>query len=141
MGARPVAIGAEAHDAAVAFTSHLPQIVAVALAQLLGERLDNPAVAALCGPGMASMTRLGRSPWTMWRSLLLAGGPAAAQEVGMLSDVLADVARELETGAAGALEQRSAAAGAASQLLAAGRAGENDRPPPSVTVPPMNEAT
>jgi prephenate dehydrogenase len=140
LGAAPLAASAAAHDAAVAFTSQLPQLVAVALAASLGERLGDEALARLCGPGLASMTRLGRSPWAMWRSLLLSPASRAAQEVRTFSEVLAGVALELEAGSTGALQQRFTSARAALDRLETMRANANDRGAAPVTIPPMNEA-
>jgi monofunctional chorismate mutase len=54
LGAHPVQVGPRRHDAALARTSHLPWLVARALAQLGA----NAARARLAGPGFASMTRL-----------------------------------------------------------------------------------
>ena len=119
MGASALEIDAAPHDAGVSFTSQLPQLLAVALAQSLGARLEDPAMAALCGPGLASMTRLGRSPWGMWHSLLRSPASAAAQEVRTLSEVLAEIAGELEAGSSEALERRFEAALAALDELAA----------------------
>src|SRR5579871_3394244 len=68
-GARPIPMNAAVHDRAIARTSHLPQLVATALASLLEESLADPATCALCGPGIRSMTRLGSSPWSMWEGI------------------------------------------------------------------------
>jgi prephenate dehydrogenase len=110
MGARPMAVNAAAHDRAVGLTSHLPQLVAVALAQHLGERMDDDLVRALCGPGIRSMTRLAGSSWAMWESILASAGGAAAQEVRTLCDVLAQLAEELASPRSAELPARFAAA-------------------------------
>jgi prephenate dehydrogenase len=71
IGARPVRLGAAEHDRAVAFLSHAPQVAAWAL--LRAARSD--AVAArrlgLAGPGFRDMTRLARSPRSLWRGILV----------------------------------------------------------------------
>jgi prephenate dehydrogenase len=63
------------HDRAVAFVSHLPQLVSWAL--LDAARRD--AVAArhldVAGPGFADMTRLARSPRALWREILGENAP------------------------------------------------------------------
>jgi len=112
-GARPFPLPAAEHDLTIALTSHLPQVVAVALAALLGESLDRPAVRALSGPGIASMTRLASSPWSMWEGIHDQNGPATAQEVRQLVDILSEAAAALESGESGALEARYDAAAAA----------------------------
>ena len=70
VGARPVRLGAHEHDRAVAFLSHLPQLVAWALVDAV--RAD-PVVRrhlAVAGPGFAGMTRLAASPPRLWRQIL-----------------------------------------------------------------------
>jgi len=96
MGARPMAIDSHEHDRIVALTSHLPQVVAVALGARLGEHVDEPGVAALCGTGMASMLRLGSSGWHVWRAILAANGRPVAQEVRALANVLFSLAENLD---------------------------------------------
>ncbi len=103
MGARPLALDPAEHDRIVALTSHLPQVVAVALAGRLARRLDEPGVAELCGTGMRSMLRLGSSSWPVWRGVLSQNGAAVAQEVRGLAAVLTEFARDLEAGDAEAL--------------------------------------
>ena len=98
MGAHPMAIDSREHDRIVALTSHLPQVVAVALGARLGEYVDEPCVAALCGTGMGSMLRLGSSPWHVWRAILSANGKPVAQEVRALANVLFSLAENLDAG-------------------------------------------
>jgi prephenate dehydrogenase len=103
MGARALPLESAAHDGIVALTSHAPQVLAVALAAHLGERLDEPAVLALCGTGIRSMTRLGASSWPVWQGVLGANAAAVAQEVRALSAILSDIADALAAGDAGRL--------------------------------------
>jgi|SRR5579871_5810700 len=68
MGAIPVVLNAADHDRIVAFTSHLPQLVATALAATVAERAgDNLSVA---GPGLRDSTRLALSSFELWRDIL-----------------------------------------------------------------------
>ncbi len=72
IGARPLWLGAQQHDYAVALASHLPQIVAVALGSFLYERLDeNGLPVTLSGPGLHDSLRLAGSPYSTWRDILL----------------------------------------------------------------------
>jgi prephenate dehydrogenase len=103
-GARPVAVEAGEHDRALALTSHLPQLVSIALAARLGEAWEGRDAGALCGPGMASMTRLAASPWSMWRPILEQNEPAVAQEVRALISILSEAAEALEAGRVESLE-------------------------------------
>jgi prephenate dehydrogenase len=98
MGATPLAIDPSEHDRVVALTSHLPQLVSVALGRRLDASLDSAVVNALCGTGMTSMLRLAGSSWTMWRAILAANAGPVAQEVRELAAILSGVAAALEAG-------------------------------------------
>jgi prephenate dehydrogenase len=66
--AQPVLIDAVAHDRQLAWTSHLPQAVASALAKALADR----GLAGLSfGPGARDTTRLAASSPDMWLDILL----------------------------------------------------------------------
>jgi prephenate dehydrogenase len=68
--ARPITTDAGTHDRAMAFLSHVPQVVAWAL--LESARGDPVARRHLrrAGPGFRDMTRLARSPRPLWRDIL-----------------------------------------------------------------------
>lgn len=68
MGAVPLPISAEAHDRAVAITSHLPQIVAWCYASLL--RDSGADVENLCGPVASELLRIAGMSSAMWRDVL-----------------------------------------------------------------------
>jgi prephenate dehydrogenase len=113
LGARPLPIDAERHDAVLAFTSHLPQLIATALGVGLARRLDDPAVPDLCGPGIRSMTRLAASAWDVWSGVLEANAAALTQEVRDFTEILRGVAEALESGDSQVLADQFAAASAA----------------------------
>ena len=69
LGARPVFCAAEEHDRAVALTSHLPQLLATAVAAELESRGEALA-AELVGPAGRAFLRLAASPWEVWRDVL-----------------------------------------------------------------------
>ena len=98
LGARPYALASDEHDRIVALTSHLPQLVSVALGTRLGPEIANPDVRALCGTGMRSMLRLGASAWPVWRAIVAANRHAIAQEVRGFASVLSAVADAVECG-------------------------------------------
>jgi len=127
MGARPIPVPSVAHDRLAALTSHLPQVLAVALAGQLAARLGDEGVLELCGSGMRSMTRLGASSWAMWEGVLSANAPAVAQEVRELSTILSGIADELDADRTHVLRSRFATAAAAAGSLA-----ENEKSPHSV---------
>jgi prephenate dehydrogenase len=68
LAARPLELTAAEHDTLIASTSHLPHLVAVALAQTAC-RL--PSAAALVGPGFRDTTRLAASNLEMMTDILL----------------------------------------------------------------------
>jgi prephenate dehydrogenase len=70
LGARVKRMDAAAHDRAVAFVSHLPQLVAWALRQAAGRDRVAARHLGVAGPGFADMTRLAASPPGLWRDIL-----------------------------------------------------------------------
>ena len=83
LGARPVKVDAREHDAIVALTSHLPQLLAYAFTQCVNERAgrDPELVDALCGPAAREFLRLGRSSPQMWDEIFSANNQALRAEM------------------------------------------------------------
>src|SRR6202030_411172 len=72
IGARPMWLGAQQHDYAVGMASHLPQLVAVALASFLYDQLDESGLPiTVAGPGLRDSLRLAGSPYATWRDIVL----------------------------------------------------------------------
>jgi len=72
IGAQPVWCDAETHDWAVGIVSHLPQLLAVALAGVVQDETDETGLPLLLsGQGLQDMLRLAGSPYTVWRDILL----------------------------------------------------------------------
>jgi prephenate dehydrogenase len=69
IGVRIVRMSPEEHDNAVAFTSHLPQVVSTALAKTLAEQ-NSESFHNVVGPGLLDMTRLALSAPDLWTSIL-----------------------------------------------------------------------
>jgi prephenate dehydrogenase len=115
LGARPYVIAADEHDALVAYLSHLPQLAASALMQVVGERVGSDGL-ALAGRGLSDTTRLASSPVAIW-------GDIAATNPDNLSraiDELVEVLQRLRPGAAGsrdALERTFESAGRWKRVL------------------------
>ena len=61
LGAVPRVLGAAAHDRLLAFLSHLPQLTASALMQVVGDAVGEDGL-ALAGRGLVDTTRLASSP-------------------------------------------------------------------------------
>ncbi len=71
IGARPVFLTAEAHDAIAAAVSHLPQILAVTLMNYVAElNGGNPDYLTLAAGGFRDMTRIAASPFDIWQDIL-----------------------------------------------------------------------
>jgi prephenate dehydrogenase len=75
MRALPFITDATTHDRAVAFLSHLPQLVSTGLASLIAEQSAQDILPLeFAGPGFRDVTRLAESPYTVWRDICLTNG-------------------------------------------------------------------
>ena len=72
IGARPLWMDALTHDRAAALVSHLPQLLAVALAGVVREQTDETGLPlTLAGRGLRDALRLAGSPYAVWRDIVL----------------------------------------------------------------------
>ena len=70
IGSKAIDLDAERHDELVAWVSHLPQFTATALSSLLEDQVgDAPELKHVGGRALREMTRLGASPFSMWRDI------------------------------------------------------------------------
>jgi prephenate dehydrogenase len=70
IGARVMWLDADTHDWAAAIISHLPQMTAIALAEVIAAETDETGLpASLAGSGARGMLRLAGSPYSMWRDI------------------------------------------------------------------------
>jgi prephenate dehydrogenase len=99
LGARVHLMTPDAHDAAVAYLSHLPQIAASALMHLVGEHAGAEGL-ALAGRGLRDTTRLASSPADIWRDIAATN----QDNIDRAIDELIDILRRLKGGAAGAAD-------------------------------------
>jgi prephenate dehydrogenase len=92
VGARPRWIDAAAHDHMVAWSSHLPQMVATAL----GCALDGAGVdRARLGPGGRDTTRLAGSDPTLWTDILMDNADAVEPALDALIEELVQLRRHI----------------------------------------------
>ena len=70
LGGVPIAVEAQRHDEIAAVTSHLPQLLSVALGVVVGQAQSDALAERLAGSGLRSMLRLGRSNSEMWAPIL-----------------------------------------------------------------------
>lgn len=78
LGAVPQWMGAQDHDRAIAFVSHLPQIVSVAIMNAAASALDARGLAA-GGRAFDEMTRLASSPSDLWEGILTSNADYVAE--------------------------------------------------------------
>jgi prephenate dehydrogenase len=72
IGARPHIMDPARHDRALAFLSHLPQLLSSALASLIAEEsLESQFPVELAASGFRDVTRLAESPYSVWRDICL----------------------------------------------------------------------
>jgi prephenate dehydrogenase len=100
LSAEPVLLDAEHHDAQLAATSHVPQVVA----SLLGDFLARHAPrGSTFGPGAMDTTRLAASDPELWTEILLMNRDEILRALRGLEESLGTVERALEVGDAATL--------------------------------------
>jgi prephenate dehydrogenase len=90
------------HDEVCAWVSHLPQMVSTALAALLEDTFAHDpdgmaAVQAIGGRALRETTRLGASPYSMWRDVALTNTEPIAQTLHALEQRLQHIRENLRT--------------------------------------------
>jgi prephenate dehydrogenase len=97
-GCRVLEIDAARHDELVAWVSHLPQFLSTALTALLQTEVgDAPELTAVGGRALREMTRLGSSPYSMWRDVAYTNTEAIATALHALEQRLAHLRENLRT--------------------------------------------
>jgi len=98
IGARVIDLDAARHDELVAWVSHLPQFVSTALSALLEQEVGNaPELKDVGGRALREMTRLGASPYSMWRDIAHTNTAAVEQALHALEQRLAHLRENLRT--------------------------------------------
>jgi len=82
-----VRMSPEEHDTAVAFTSHLPQLISTALAKTIAEQ-GSSAFHNVVGPGLLDMTRLALSAPDLWTSILRTNSESVASALDLFISTL-----------------------------------------------------
>jgi prephenate dehydrogenase len=115
VGAEPVWLDAEAHDRAAAIVSHLPQLLAVALAGVVRDQTDETGLpVTLAGRGLRDALRLAGSPYSVWRDIILTNSDNLDRALGQLIQSLEQLRGDLRTRA---LEEEFAAAAELYKIL------------------------
>ena len=98
MGARTLDLGPQRHDELVAWVSHLPQFTATALSALFEQEVSEaPELKDVGGRALREMTRLGASPFSMWRDIAHTNTEAIATAIEALEQRLAHIRENLRT--------------------------------------------
>ncbi|GAC1420757.1 MAG: prephenate/arogenate dehydrogenase family protein [Acidobacteriaceae bacterium] len=101
-GSRTLDLDAARHDEICAWVSHLPQMLSTALAALLEDTFASDPeardqIAAIGGRALRETTRLGASPYSMWRDVALTNTDPIAHTLHALEQRLAHLRENLRT--------------------------------------------
>jgi prephenate dehydrogenase len=102
IGAKVRDLDPQQHDEVCAWVSHLPQMVSTALAALLedtiaGDTERREAIDAIGGRALREMTRLGSSPYSMWRDIAMTNTKPIAETLLALEQRLQHIRENLRT--------------------------------------------
>jgi len=98
IGSKIIDLDAVRHDELVAWVSHLPQFVATGLSALLEDAVgEAPELKDVGGRGLREMTRLGASPYSMWRDIAHTNTQAVQAALFALEQRLAHIRENLKT--------------------------------------------
>lgn len=116
LGATPVLMSAAEHDRAVAAASHLPQVTAGALVELVGE---DAAALGLAAGGFRDLTRIAMSDPSWWVDVLIENRAEVGPALRRLADRLVGLASEVENQLRPSVEDRMSNARAIRRSMAA----------------------
>ena len=97
LGARPSVLSAEEHDRVMAFVSHLPQLVASALMDVVGNAAQTDGL-RMAGRGLVDSTRLASSPADVWRDICATKADAIGTALDCLVQRLTQLRDDLQRG-------------------------------------------
>lgn len=97
IGSPPKIVSVEAHDRLLAFLSHLPQLTASALMQVVGDAVGQEGL-DFAGRGLADTTRLASSPADIWTDIAATNADEIGRALDQLIALLTDLRRDLPRG-------------------------------------------
>jgi len=98
IGAQPVWCDAETHDWSVSVVSHLPQLLAIALAQVVNDETDETGFPlALAGQGLHDSLRLAGSPYSVWRDILVSNSDNVGRALNQLGQAIEHLQQNLKS--------------------------------------------
>lgn len=95
IGANVLEMTAAEHDATVALTSHLPQLISTSLANFLAAK-NQTQIQRVYGSGLIDMTRLALSPADLWASILTTNKANVAAALESYAASLLEIKKALE---------------------------------------------
>lgn len=96
IGAQIVWCDADTHDWSVGVVSHLPQLLAIALASVIQDESDETGFPiALAGQGLHDSLRLAGSPYKVWRDILVTNNENIAHALHRLAQAIEHLQRSL----------------------------------------------
>jgi prephenate dehydrogenase len=96
-GAVPTVIEPDRHDRLMAFVSHLPQLTASALMEVVGRAASVDGI-RLGGRGLIDTTRLASSPADVWRDICATNDEAIGDALDLLIACLTEMRQNLQRG-------------------------------------------
>lgn len=98
-GANLTTLDIAKHDRCASVISHIPHVTAAALVTLLNRcHDDTEACLKLAGGGFKDTTRIASSNADMWADICMTNGEAIAKHIGLMQDILGEVAKAIESG-------------------------------------------
>ncbi len=97
LGAWPSTLGADQHDRTMAFLSHLPQLTASVLMEVIGQTATADGL-RLAGRGLVDTTRLASSPPSIWRDICASNADAIGEALDALIMRLGELRADLHRG-------------------------------------------
>lgn len=95
LGALPTTMTAAAHDRLMALISHLPQLTATALMEVVGTAATAGGL-RMAGQGLVDTTRLASSPADVWRDICVTNADEISNALDLLIERLSEMRSDLQ---------------------------------------------
>jgi prephenate dehydrogenase len=95
LGALPTTMTAEQHDRLMSLISHLPQLAATALMEVVGRAATGSGL-KMAGQGLVDTTRLASSPADVWRDICVTNADEIRAALDLLIERLSEMRADLE---------------------------------------------
>jgi len=97
IGAKILLLEPEEHDYLVAYTSHLPHVLATTLANLIGKiRKEDPRARKIVAGSVSDMTRIATSNPEMWTDICLSNNKAISESINVMVKYLEEFKKSIE---------------------------------------------